>query len=59
MEESKIQAAYGELISAMNAVAGCSLLSMMTNPDLMPLIEKMRDAEFKMTEVLKEEGLIS
>jgi hypothetical protein len=50
--------AFEELVSAMNRVAGCSLLSMRTNPDLMEQVEGMRDAEFKLAEVLEKADIL-
>jgi quinol monooxygenase YgiN len=50
--------AFDELVAAMNRVAGCSLLSMRTNPDLMKMVDGMRDAEFKLAETLEKADIL-
>lgn len=54
MHRQAIAESWEELVAAMNRVAGCSLLSMRTNPDLMKQVEGMRDAEFKFSEALEK-----
>ena len=48
----KIEQAYAELSSAINAVAGCSMLSWASNPDLARLVEVMQDKAFAMDLVM-------
>lgn len=59
MHRQAIADAWEELVAAMNRVAGCALLSMRTNPDLMKMVEGMRDAEFKFSDVLEKADILS
>jgi hypothetical protein len=50
----RIQNAYAELTTAINKVAGCSMLSWRTNPDLQKLVNEMQDKAFEMDRAMED-----